>query len=307
MAKRATGKVDVPGKPPVRKKYKKNFLKKVVVRVDFSDVKMELKGPAKAFIGAIKSRFPIAEVKKLIAHSLRIGGKKNEELKGQRNEWLFHAKDRDKFLVIAEDFLAIEISAYKNFELLCEDFLSAVDALNHSYGDIMVSRVGLRYVDHIELDETNPTEWSDYLHADLLAGFNLAQDRKTVTRTFNILETNDGEVAIRFQFGMPNEDYPAVIRKKSFVMDTDAYTNLVMSQGDIKKYLNILHDRINALFESVIKDGLCENGGEWWLNRKAFSPLNTSKGSERNRRCQNGSRTNRGIEPRQRSRSGQGR
>ena len=67
MAKRATGKVDVPGKPPVRKKYKKNFLKKVVVRVDFSDVKMELKGPAKAFIGAIKSRFPIAEVKKLIA------------------------------------------------------------------------------------------------------------------------------------------------------------------------------------------------------------------------------------------------
>jgi uncharacterized protein (TIGR04255 family) len=249
---------------PKRKKYKKHFLTQVIARIDFAPVeKLGHKGPPKPFYEAIRSRFPIAETKTLIARSLQIGpgDQKPQEMSQELREWVYHGKVRDKYLSVAQNMLAVEYSTYQTFEILREDFLKGIDALRTTFGDIQATRLGLRYIDNIELNEENPTDWKKYLHPNLLSIFKIATDLKTIARAFQILEINDGETCIRFQFGMPNPDYPAPIRKKTFTMDTDAYCNLLLSRDEVAQYLDRFHSQINRLFESVITDGLREKMG----------------------------------------------
>jgi uncharacterized protein (TIGR04255 family) len=111
-------------------------------------------------------------------------------------------------------------------------------------------------VNKVELKETHPTEWGKYLNENLLGIFKLADDAKTIARAFHILDFNYGDSNLRFQYGMPNADYPAPIRRKSFVLDFDAYCTLVLSQEEIGTYLDRFHDKIKVAFEQVITDDL---------------------------------------------------
>ncbi len=86
--------------------------------------------------------------------------------------------------------------------------------------------------------------------------FELAKERKLLSRAFSTLELNYGDISMRFQFGMSNPDYPAQIRKKIYVLDYDVYTNAFLEWRNIPEYLNRFHEKINESFESVITDGL---------------------------------------------------
>jgi uncharacterized protein (TIGR04255 family) len=265
MAKKATNQVaaatpELPG----RKKYRRNFLKQVIARIDFVPIEdMEPKGPPKSFYKAIKARFPIPEIKTIHAKTLRIstGAEKSEETSLELREWIYHGNARDKYLAVGRAGLAVEYSTYSSFEVLREDFLAAVVALFEAYGGLQVVRLGLRYINNIELNEENPTSWDKYIRPDLLAIFKIAPDQKTISRAFQILEMTDAEVSLRFQYGMPNPDYPAQIRKKVFVMDTDASCTLILGRDEITRYLNQFHDRINLMFESVITNDLRKKMG----------------------------------------------
>src|SRR5215831_16960077 len=100
MARRAANQTaGTPPAPPKRKKYKKNFLKQVIARIDFTPIDaIEPKGPPKAFYESIKDRFPIPETKTILAKSLRIGpgAEKTEETSHELREWVYHGKARDK-------------------------------------------------------------------------------------------------------------------------------------------------------------------------------------------------------------------
>jgi len=51
-----------------RRKYKKDFLNKVIVRIDFdTPLPIATNGPAKGIYSTVKERFPITEEKKVIA------------------------------------------------------------------------------------------------------------------------------------------------------------------------------------------------------------------------------------------------
>src|SRR5207302_3519038 len=134
--------------------------KQVIARIDFRPLeKMEPKGPPKSFYSAIKSRFPIPETKEIIAASLQIGPEKATQTSQKRHEWLYYGKARSKYLAVSEGWLAVEYSTYRSFEGLRDDFLAAVDALCGAYEGVQVTRLGLRYIDNIELNEPGPTDW----------------------------------------------------------------------------------------------------------------------------------------------------
>ena len=116
--------------------------------------------------------------------------------------------------------------------------------------------MGLRYLDKIELDERNPTDWSRYLRGDLLAIFNLADDRSTVSRALHWIEFNYGDTHLRFQYGMANPDYPAPIRQKVFMLDYDGYCTLPLNKDEVGEYLSRLHEKTRAAFEEVLRSPL---------------------------------------------------
>jgi uncharacterized protein (TIGR04255 family) len=55
---------------------------------------------------------------------------------------------------------------------------------------------------------------------------------------------------------MFNADYPAAIRKKSFILDYDAYYQGPQNLEDVKHNIDIFHEAVQTLFEYSISDEL---------------------------------------------------
>ena len=256
-----------PAVGAARRKYARNFLSKVIARLDFDTGLSLSESAAPRASASIQKRFPSAELQLL--HEQHIEVAKQDVLTTQLKTtnkrkvfWKFHTKSRDAYLEVGENSLAINYHKYDSFERLESDFLLAMEHFLMPIQPLTAKRLGLRYVDTVELDERKPTEWDKYLNPHLLAAFNLADDRKTISRVFNVLEFNYGESSLRFQYGMPNADYPATIRKKVFVMDWDAYSNVPLEGDEIKQQLHHFHNKIRASFEEVITEALRKKMGK---------------------------------------------
>jgi uncharacterized protein (TIGR04255 family) len=156
----------------------------------------------------------------------------------------------------------VEVTKYTVFEDLSRGFLAIVDALYSEFKDLQVKRLGLRYIDKIKLDEPNPTKWDDYIDKDLLCSLRFVADPSTLVRAINVLEQKfDDESRLRFQFGMPNPDYPAPIHQKIFVLDTDAYCDLLLSKEEVRQFLDRFHNRCTDSFERLITSKLRKKMG----------------------------------------------
>ena len=255
MARKATTTktkvADIPG----RKKYKKDFLSQVIVRIDFAEpLAIPKKGPPEEVVAAIRKQFPIPElrVQQLKELAITLDNQPRETTREIR-EWNYHSKARDKRAVVTAECMLVEYTKYSLFEVLQEDFLRIVDSLFRAFKELQVKRLGLRYIDKISLDEPNPTDWNKYLDKNLWCSFSLVEDPATIVRGFHVLEQKfDDESRLRFQFGMPNPDYPATIHRKLFVLDSDASCDLLLTRDEIVQFLSIFHRRCVERFERVI-------------------------------------------------------
>lgn len=61
---------------------------------------------------------------------------------------------------------------------------------------------------------------------------------------------------------MPNPDYPSIIRKKSFILDFDAYLSGEQEISKMPDQVNKYHEKIEQLFENSIKNDLREKMNE---------------------------------------------
>lgn len=241
-----------------RKKYRKDFLKKVLCRADFdTPLKIEEGGPPDDLYKVVKLRFPIPEIQNLIGKELTIGPGIPKEKEFHKKEWFYHGKDREKYLKVTPEFLVIEYTKYDYFEKMEEDFLSSIDALYKSFPNMKLKRLGIRYIDSIELEsEPDPTDWKKYFSDEITKNIDIATDKSTLARAFSVIEFNYGDAFLKFQYGIFNSDYPATIKKKAFVLDYDMFTNQIVEQNEIKDILNQFHVKLGSCFEEVIKDEL---------------------------------------------------
>ena len=240
-----------------RMKYKNDFLKKVIVRMDFdTPLPITKSGPAKKIYDIVRERFPITEEKKIIGKEFLIGPGDTKERSIETKEWHYYGKNREKHLTIAPNMVFVEYDKYEYYEMLKDDFLSVSDALFTSYPKLQVKRLGLRYINNVDIPNESPTEWDKYLKPQLNTIFTLTEDRNTISRAFHILEFNFGEDLLRFQFGMFNPDYPVPIKKKIYTLDYDMYITKILNKSDIDETLDRFHKKVNRSFEEVITDEL---------------------------------------------------
>jgi uncharacterized protein (TIGR04255 family) len=240
-----------------RHQYAHNYLSSVVVRVDFfAPLSIPQTGPPNAIYQRIRRRFPTVESTKQSARVLRLSGEEAKVGQQEIEEWSYFSRARDKAFKLCASFAALEYFKYRSFEDLADDASLVIDVIFDSFADVQVNRLGLRYINKISLDESNPTDWARYLDEKLLAIFGLADKKSTISRAFQIIEFNYGDSAMRFQFGMPNPDYPATVRKKEFILDFDAYGTFMLTKQEITRDLELFHTRISAAFEQVITNVL---------------------------------------------------
>lgn len=237
--------------------YEKDFLSNVIARVDFASpieaISAQL--PPVLATAALKA-FPIAEPRKQIAQQFQISASGLQRSTSESTQWRFHGKSRDKTLTIVPEALFVEYNVYRSYEILKGDFFGYLAVFFGEFKDAQARRLGLRYINNIQLDEDNPLAWDRYLSPEMLSTLRFYPHPECIARAFSVLEMNFGDFNLRYQFGIPNPDYPATIRRKIFTLDLDAYAEGLQDYGDITGKLDKFHDQIQNLFESSIKDEL---------------------------------------------------
>jgi uncharacterized protein (TIGR04255 family) len=240
----------------VSEKYPHNFLKNVTARIDFGKNYIEISSNVpNPLQEKIKESFPFMQKKGAMAEQLEVVSETDIRRRHIReNHWFFQARDGSRTLCIAPNFLWIDYKKYSNFSDLKDTFAAVIDGLYEAFPEFSVSRFGLRYFNEIELTDPHVTEWNDYLNGDLLTIFAMADDKMRISRAFHNLEINYGDFNLTFLYGMHNPDYPAPLRRKTFVLDFDAYALKVQGKDGLEGCLQNMHDRIESLFEKSITD-----------------------------------------------------
>lgn len=242
--------------------YEKPFLKEVIVRVDLSspirDIGKKLPPPVAS---RIANRFPIVEPKKGIEEEMQFSPSEMHRKRSEFTIWNYFGLEREKRVSIAPDHIVAVYRLYKTFEKLYEDFIDIMDALTNSYPDFRGRRVGLRYINVINEQSsglTDPFSWNEYINSGMLGLFSHFTDRPTLNRIFHIVELRYEGVNVKYQFGMPNPDFPAPIKKPYFVLDLDGYVDGSQDLSEIGTSINRAHEKIQELYEGSITNKLRE-------------------------------------------------
>ncbi len=235
--------------------YKNPFLKEVIFKADFpSPPKNIAKELPDKLLKAILLRFPISEPQKAHAQELQFAGDAVHAKKSEFMQWVFHGKSREKSLTITPDAFSYTNRSYETYEKLVEDIVDILKVFFENLKDVTASRVGLRYINVISVNENNPLVWKDYINEEMLGVIDFHDENEFLTRAFHILEYNFDGLAVKYQFGIANPDYPAVIRKKQFVIDVDAYSHGAFEHADISQFIEDGHSKIQEIFEKTITD-----------------------------------------------------
>mgnify|MGYP005812719527 CR=1 FL=1 len=242
--------------PFAETKYRKNFLKQVIARVDFLSPLpgVDVAIPPRIAELAI-GMFPIAEPRDAFTQEYEFSPQGVKAAKEERfKEWLFHGRERTKTLTVGRQMLIVEHKSYDTYEVIKDEFIRVLNRVAELEG-AQPSRLGLRYVNVIEFpDEPRPTDWSAYLAPQLLSLFQFPpeQDRTALSRVFHNIEFAFDTFNLRYRLGMHNPDYPARIRQKLFVLDLDAYIKSAVDIKSVAHLLDDFHSTIQRYFEQSI-------------------------------------------------------
>lgn len=237
--------------------YRKSFLKEVIVRIDFTTLLTELGKalPSKIANAALKA-FPISEPNKMVAQELQFGKSGVRTVQTELTEWNYFGPDREKRLAIGPASLLAMYSTYTRFEELKAEFVAVVNAVFDAYPDVSASRLGIRYINNIEAPGDDPFAWGNLINPQLLGLVTRYADREHVNRVFNTIEFRYDDLNVKYQFGLPNPDFPALMRRKLFTLDIDGYVQGQQDRNEIAANLNRAHARIQEIFEDGITDEL---------------------------------------------------
>jgi len=237
--------------------YRKPFLKEVIVRVDLASTISAIDQVLPPKIANVAlNHFPITEPKKVLEQSLQIGPAEFRHSKSEVTQWHYYGKNREKRLAIASASLLATYSKYTSYEDLKEDFLAVLRVFFETYPDARASRVGLRYINNIEIPSTNPFSWAQYIAPAMLGLLDFFQEREHLTRIFHIVEFRFEDLNVKFQFGLPNPEFPSVIKSPIFVLDLDGYVQGSQDFSEIGINIDLAHTRIQKLFEESVTEEL---------------------------------------------------
>lgn len=169
-------------------------------------------------------------------------------------QWVYHGRNREKTLIIEPGAITVTGRKYISYENFQSNLNEILNSAFEEEKDLSAARFGLRYVNLIDLGGNDPLSWREYIREEMLGIIDTHKDQGALSRVFHIVEFNYDSILVKFQFGIPNPDYPALIKRKQFVLDIDAYVHGALTKDDIVNSLETAHEKIQELFESSITD-----------------------------------------------------
>jgi uncharacterized protein (TIGR04255 family) len=243
-------------------KYKKNFLTKVVLRIDFQPIPTLLSDRTTPFSEDIKERFPLVNAIQTTQLQVTFGSV-GSAFDQQRLGWLWqHTSENGKRIVaLAPQYLALEYNAgeFVDFAEFRDTVRFVLNAFDERFGVKQYTRLGLRYIDEIDPGTGDPLDWHNIISADLVTSVTAGMlgDFK-MNRSMHQVIAGTGDLVIVFNYGIHNPDYPSPVARRLFVLDLDVAVTGEITQGDALARIDEMNARSEAIFEASIQDGLRE-------------------------------------------------
>lgn len=234
-------------------KYKRNFLSNVIVQINFSPIKRFFENVPHDIIEGLKRDYdfqqgqPFSEVQVNISTGARI--------ETAIPVWEFKSKDNTLLIQLTQNLLRFNFTKYINFDNLMIHIRRVASLLENDLTTI--SRLSLRYINQIDLEETQPTNWTEYIDDSLICQINKWCDasKNNLARAMNQIVLNEDDYTMNFNYGIYNPIFPNTVIQKQYILDYDCYGKNIDFQN-LDKLLHLYNLAITKAFEASIKDGL---------------------------------------------------
>lgn len=245
------------------KRYKNPPLKNVIFRIDLAQPINQGKKLLNDFYKIIENNFPNREDISGIRIEATMGLAKDKEPSVKQFQ---RAVISNKFSNADQTIILMFEPEPSNFNLLFKSYKNSeelkslveliVTAVNKTYGNILIKRVGLRYINNIVIKEGDAFDWDSFINKNLISMMEFFPDKRKISRSIGRMELNKDTYNVQFYYGMANPEYPNPIARKEFILDYDCYSTDEININDVPDVVKALHDEIKRLFESSILDGL---------------------------------------------------
>ena len=255
-------------------KYLNPFISDVILRIDFAEKEEAIKNSLQQdFIDECLKKFPIKEIykktEKQVTVSNNSDGIEHDTVINTEifNEWHFKDVNKENEIIVTHSFFVIHIKKYSTYQEIRKVFIDLFGKLSELYPSIKGNRFGLRYIDKINLiNERKPSAtwfdfWKKYINKDILGNLKYSTCERNLSRCLSVIEMNFEEYMFRFQYGIHNQDYPAIVKKEIFILDADLYSMGLFDINDIQILIDKFHEKAKEWFENSITDNLRDKMG----------------------------------------------
>ncbi len=237
-------------------KYSNNFLSNVIFRIDYNPILVLREKISPQFHESIRIQMPVLQEEKGFEYRAEIkDGTPQGSIAAPITSWIILDKSERFKLTLNYSFLAIEDFHYTSLEEYLERIQIIVQAFASAYPKPDYTRIGLRYINTINLKDGNPLDWAEYI-SDFLTCSNsgFGENIQYLSRTMGQYALNKDEYQIVCNYGIFNPEFPAKITRRQYILDYDCYSQDVSS--DIPAQVRKFNRSIQELFENSIKEPL---------------------------------------------------
>lgn len=204
------------------------------------------------FQEAVRERFPALKVDQgILVQFPSVAGSDKPIPETLPNVYHFASANEERELTLAPDFLALSFHRYTHWREFLENAQTGLDALKRYYSPPYSTRLGLRFVNQLTLQNTGCTtlvELTSLLRPELTAMITTdSWDQPSDMLAQVVLEDGAGKLALRY--GLRHEN-----KQTYFLLDFDYFEEGQISLQDLPSRLNRYHDRIYAAFRWCIRD-----------------------------------------------------
>lgn len=229
------------------KKYKKNFLKNVIFRIDFIENIDKITPESSS---KIKEIFPIYEEIVNVKRNIMINETQDSIKKEKTVLYRFHKKDKSAFIEILDNSILISYNTYINFSAMKNDIDGTIKIVN-DIENFNISRIGLRYINIFELEQIGHIDWKDYIESKYLIDYDF---EIPLIQTISVLNLKADEYMVKIQHGVFNPNFPNEAIKENYIIDIDLFSNEISKFSEIDTSILAWNNIIQGIFEKFITE-----------------------------------------------------
>lgn len=235
--------------------YEKNTLATVIFRVDFiNPIKIEDDTLHKACLAI----YPVVQSQVVKEQTVTTNFNEKGEMNVTRDVNSYQNKKYSnrqltRYITVSPKFVLSEVKDYTSYTEISATFSAIFEAIRSANPDAVISRIGMRYVNQIDLSSYKPSARKNYVKSGLFESvYDGVIADSAQARTQHLAEIVVDDFRIRCVTGLFNPDYPAVIKRNVVTMDFDAFIQGNVNSSEVTGYLDKFHGAIQQLFEASI-------------------------------------------------------